>query len=406
MLRIPTACHDNPLSGFCRSRTLHLRVLGALPRYMFRRQIGLMVCFLICLPALLAQSAVVGNSFLEVHTPFSPLIARVDGEPHLVYELHITNFKSAAVTLTRVSVLQGNTPLHVYEASGLESSLGRVGARAKASDSRRLEGGERVVFYAWLPLPDGASPSAIRHRIWFRVDDGTEKSVDTAEVPVSRSSPAVLSPPLRGGPWVAVYDPGLKNGHRRVVFAIDGEARIPARFAIDWMKIGPDGRLAHDDASVPANSYSYGEDVLAVADGVVAAVVNGLPEPTPNISVNNEAGNYIALDLGAGRFAFYEHLKPGSIRVHLGDRVHAGQVLGSVGASGSVFGGAHLHFHLADANSPIAAEGLPFIFRSYQRLGSFPSFEALDGPWSGASGEKPTTRSGDMPARLTVIRFD
>ena len=195
----------------CHSCTLHLLAPEAHPRYMFRRQLALMACFLICLPALLAQSAVVGNSFLEVHAPFSPLIARVDGDPHLVYELHITNFKSAAVTLTRVSVLQGNTPLHVYEASDLASSLAKVGARAEASDSRRLEGGERVVFYVWLPLPDRASPSAIRHRIWFRLDNGTEESVDASEVLVSRSSPAVLGPPLRGGPWVAVYDPWFEE---------------------------------------------------------------------------------------------------------------------------------------------------------------------------------------------------
>jgi len=371
---------------------------------MNRLQLGVIASFLIFLPALLAQSTAAGNSFLEVHAPISPVIAWIADKPNLVYELHITNFKSAAVTLTRVSVLEDRTLLHVYEGSDLASSLARVGALAGASDPRTLEGGQRAVFYAWLPLPDGVNPSAIHHRIWFRVNDGTEESVETAEVQVGRNSPAVLGPPLRSGPWVALYDPGLRNGHRRVVFAIDGKARIPSRFAIDWMKIGPDGRFTHDDASVAANSYSYGEDVLAVADGVVESVVDWFPEPTPNISVNNEAGNYVGLDLGGGRVAFYEHLKPGSIRVHRGDRVHSGDVLGSVGASGSVFSGAHLHFHLADADSPIAAEGLPFVFRSYQRLGSFPSFEALERPW--AASEKPRTGSGDMPAPLTVIRFD
>ena len=133
---------------------------------------------------------------------------------------------------------------------------------------------------------------------------------------------------------------------------------------------------------------------------------NKLPEPTPNISIKNEAGNYIALDLGKGRFAFYEHLKPLSSRVKLNERVRAGQILGSVGASGSVFSGAHLHFHVADANAPLAAEGLPFVFRSYQRLGSFPSFEALERPWTPAVGKKPIICSGDMPAPRTVVSFD
>jgi murein DD-endopeptidase len=372
---------------------------------MTRRQLVLLTC-LVCLPTLFARSDGFGNAFLDVQIPASPVIAWIDGQPDLVYELHMTNFRPTTVTLTRVDVLQGSTLLHTYEGVDLASSLTRVGARTGATDPQRLEGGQRTVFYSWLLLPDRKTPLAIRHRISFRVDEGNEESVETGEVEITRSAPVMLSPPLRGGPWVAVYDPGLKNGHRRVIFAIDGNARIPARFAIDWIKLGSDGRFTHDDPLIVSNSYSYGEDVLAVADGFVVGMENKLPEPTPNISIKNEAGNYVALDLGKGRFAFYEHLKTGSIRVKLNERVRAGQILGSVGASGSVFSGAHLHFHLADANAPLAAEGLPFVLRSYQQLGSFPSFEALERPWTRAVGEKPITRSGDTPAPLTVVSFD
>jgi len=371
---------------------------------MTRRQLVLLTC-LVCLPTLFAQSGRFGNAFLDVQIPAAPVIAWIDGQPNLVYELHITNFTPTTVTLTRVDVLKGSTFLHTYEGIDLASSLTRVGASAGA-DPQRLEGGQRAVFYSWLPLPDRKTPLAIRHKISFRVDEGNKESVETGEVGITPSAPVMLSPPLRGGPWVAVYDPGLKNGHRRVIFAIDGNARIPARFAIDWIKLGADGRFTHDDPSMVSNSYSYGEDVLAVADGIVVGMENNLPEPTPNISIKNEAGNYIALDLGKGRFAFYEHLKPGSIRVKLNERVRAGQILGSVGASGSVFSGAHLHFHVADANTPLAAEGLPFVLRSYQRLGSFPSFESLERPWTRGVGEKPITRSGDTPDPLTVVSFD
>jgi len=372
---------------------------------MTRRQLVLSTC-LVCLPTLFAQSGRFGNAFLDVQIPVAPVIARIDGQPNLVYELHVTNFTPTTVTLTRIDVLEGSTFLHTYEGIDLASSLTRVGASGGATDSQRLDGGQRAVFYSWLPLPDRKTPLAIRHKISFRVDEGNKESVETGEVEITRSAPVMLSPPLRGGPWVAVYDPGLKNGHRRVIFAIDGNARIPARFAIDWIKLGADGRFTHDDPSMVSNSYSYGEDVLAVADGIVVGMENNLPEPTPNISIKNEVGNYIALDLGKGRFAFYEHLKPGSIRVKLNERVRAGQILGSVGASGSVFSGAHLHFHVADANTPLAAEGLPFVLRSYQRLGSFPSFESLERPWTRGVGEKPITRSGDTPDPLTVVSFD
>jgi murein DD-endopeptidase len=386
-----------------------MRYLANTIRFLLRNRLTSALVFLtclVCLPALFAQSGGFGNAFLDVQIHAAPVIAWIEGQPDLVYELHITNFRPATLTLTRLDVLQGSTLLHTYEGMDLASSLTRVGASAGATNPQRLDGGQRAVFYSWLPLPDREAPLAIRHRISFRLDEGNEESVETGEVGITRSTPVMLSPPLRGGPWVAVYDPGLKNGHRRVIFAIDGNARIPARFAIDWIKLGSNGRFTHDDPSKVSNSYSYGEDVLAVADGIVVGMENKLPEPTPNISIKNEAGNYIALDLGQGRFAFYEHLKPGSIRVKLNERVRAGQILGSVGASGSVFSGAHLHFHVADANAPLAAEGLPFVFRSYQRLGSYPSFEALERPWTPAVGKKPITRSGDMPAPRTIVSFD
>jgi len=386
-----------------------MRYLANTIRFLLRNRLTSALVFLtclVCLPALFAQSGGFGNAFLDVQIHAAPVIAWIEGQPDLVYELHITNFRPATLTLTRLDVLQGSTLLHTYEGMDLASSLTRVGASAAATNPQRLDGGQRAVFYSWLPLPDREAPLAIRHRISFRLDEGNEESVETGEVGITRSTPVMLSPPLRGGPWVAVYDPGLKNGHRRVIFAIDGNARIPARFAIDWIKLGSNGRFTNDDPSKVSNSYSYGEDVLAVADGIVVGMENKLPEPTPNISIKNEAGNYIALDLGQGRFAFYEHLKPGSIRVKLNERVRAGQILGSVGASGSVFSGAHLHFHVADANAPLAAEGLPFVFRSYQRLGSYPSFEALERPWTPAVGKKPITRSGDMPAPRTIVSFD
>jgi hypothetical protein len=372
----------------------------------FRHRTQSLAVFLISVSVLVAQPAADGNSFLEIRIPAAPVIARIGGQSILVHEVHLTNFRPAAVTLTRIDVLGDSVLLHSYAGTELASSLGRVGAPPRTPDPQRLEGGQRAIFYAWFPLPAGEAPSAVQHRISFRTDDGREQSLDVVPATIARNAPPALGPPVRGGPWVAIYDPGHPNGHRRVIFAIDGKARIPARFAIDWIKIGPDGRFAHDDESVLSNSYSYGEDVLAVADGVVAGVEANLPEPTPNISTKTEAGNFIALDIGGGRFAFYEHLKPGSIRVKLHDRVRAGQVLASVGATGSVFSGSHLHFHVADGSSPIAAEGLPFVFRGYRRLGSFPSFEALARPWTRGAGEEPTARSLDSPPPLTVVSFD
>ena len=94
-------------------------------------------------------------------------------------------------------------------------------------------------------------------------------------------------------------------------------------------------------------------------------VKDGIPENVPGINsravpITLEmplAGNHVILDIGGGRFAFYAHLQPGSLRVKLGDKVRRGQVLGLVGNSGNSTE-PHLHFHIENVQiRPWAPEG-------------------------------------------------
>src|SRR5262249_7723437 len=142
--------------------------------------------------------------------------------------------------------------------------------------------------------------------------------------------------------------------HRRAFNAIDGRERIPQRFAIDWMRLGPDGRLFQNDKKTNKNFYGYGAEVLAVASGRVSDLLDNLPENVGSnernaraITVDNAVGNYVVLDLGNSHYAVYAHLQPQSLRVKRGDHVRAGQVLALLGNSGNS-DAPHLHFHLVD----------------------------------------------------------
>jgi murein DD-endopeptidase MepM/ murein hydrolase activator NlpD len=122
------------------------------------------------------------------------------------------------------------------------------------------------------------------------------------------------------------------------------------------------------------------------------------------VPLEQASGNHVTLDLGDGRFAFYEHLQSGSIRVRQGDRVRAGQIIARLGYSGSSSSGPHLHFHVADASSDLGAEGIPFVFTGFDHLGAFSSLEALvrGERWgSAAAGE----RRHEHPAAMAVLRF-
>ena len=90
--------------------------------------------------------------------------------------------------------------------------------------------------------------------------------------------------------------------------------------------------------------------MLAVADGTIVAAVDDTSDRTPQpVPPESASGNYVALDVGGGRFAFYEHLQQGSIVVKPGQRVSRGDVIAKLGSSGSTSIGPHLHFHVADA---------------------------------------------------------
>ena len=352
---------------------------------------------------------------LDMQVPVAPTPVVIGGRVHLVYEVHLTNVRTVDVALTGVDVLapgQGEATIATYRGDELAAMLTKAGApRSDTTDTRLVEPGRRAVVFLWLPLDDPArAPALLRHRVSLDVigPGGRERgAAEGADTEVRRGTPVALDAPVRGGPWVAVYDHAMNGGHRRAIYTMDGRSRIPARFGIDWLRLGDDGRFSRDGGTALASSYSYGQEVFAVADARVAGARDGIPEPTPSVSLDNASGNYVALDLGDGRFAFYEHLQTGSVKVRTGDTVRTGDLIGRVGASGSVSAGPHLHFHVADTSSPLGAEGLPYIFRRYERLGAFASIAALasGAPWTPRRGEPPSPRAMELPLQQTVLRF-
>ena len=223
-------------------------------------------------------------------------------------------------------------------------------------------------------------------------------------MPVVRRGPTI-GPPLRGGPWVAVNGPSNTSGHRRALIAVNGSPSIAQRFAIDWVKIDDANSTSHGDKRVNDSYYAEGNDALAVADGRVVEVKDGIPENVPGldsravpITLETIGGNHVILDIGGGYFAFYAHLEPGSLRVRPGERVKRGQVLGSVGNSGNSTE-PHLHFHVSDANSPLGSEGVPYRLDRFELVGD------CGGTRRGCSRTSPGARRDEIPLENALVRF-
>lgn len=316
---------------------------------------------------LLAAAAPVRQG-IELAIPHPPSPLPTATGTRLAYELHLTSFARDDVEIRRVRAIdpRNGRVIASLENQPLQSALRIVGLPVDGTDHRRLAPGRRAVAYLDLMI-DGAPPTTIDHSIEFRLPPGDLAKVRRTIHIDARPLPR-LGPPLAGGPWVAVYEPMMDFGHRRYVYAVAGAARIPGRHAVDWLR--------------PAGSAqpALGAPVLAVADAVVVAARDGVAEPDPkgprpSPVLGDATGNYIALDLGGGGFAFYEHLMPG-LAVVTGDRVRRGQIIARIGSTGQA-SEPHLHFHLASANSPLDAEGMPYRLDGLRILGRYASIEAF-----------------------------
>jgi hypothetical protein len=355
---------------------------------------------------------------VDLTVPFVPSTVRIDGRTHLVYELHITNLLSVPVNLSRLQVVARGTSrstLADLRDTTLSLRLARPGPRAERATPRTIGAGLRAIANLWIAMPEGSlTPRVVKHVLDLEVARPTGTvpvSITGAESRVSTTVAPTIHPPLRGGPWGAIYDPLLVGGHRTVTYTIGGKARIPGRFAIDFVKLAATGAMDTSRTARPRDWNGYGAEVLAVADGVVAAAMDDVDDnptlpgaPGPTITLANASGNYVALDIGSGRIAFYEHLQRGSVAVKTGDRVKRGQTIGRLGNSGSSSIGPHLHFHLADSTSLLGAEGIPFVFTQFDRIGAFRSIEAI------ANGETylaspARVRRNERPDPNAVVNF-
>lgn len=333
-----------------------------------------------------ASSNPVYQSF-DLQVPHTPVVVPTGTGHRLTYELHLTSFAHVPLALKEVVVVDEDTGMELGRLAGvqLQSAVDVLGASPGVSGASTVEQGRRAVVYIDLPV-SGSALRSLRHHVAFDLL-GTAKLrsavMTVAGTAVERRRLLTLGPPLRGGPWVAVYEPGLLRGHRRVIYAVGGRATIPGRHAIDWMRPG----AADGTGSEPGVGDGAGAEVLAAADGVVASTRDGVPQPVAGedrlaISLADATGNFISIQVGAGLYVFYEHLMPGLL-VKAGERVKRGQVIARVGSTGQA-NRPHLHFHLADADSPLGAEGLPYVLEGGTVIGAYESIGAFDAgtPWA------------------------
>lgn len=348
---------------------------------------------------------------IRVPVPPGPLVS--GDTRYFVYELLITSFLPAPAQVSRVEVFAESAEgQRLLEYTGEELGGNMLPPFVQEDDpvvQRTIGPRSHGVVYVMLPLPaSAATPRQFFHRVWFDLPagDSTEADYVALETQIHERSVIRVGPPLRGGPWAVFNGPSNDSGHRRMPLQLFGRSAFAQRYAIDYMLVDAEGRASPVEGGDNDTYPGYGAEVIAVADGVVSSVLDGVPENRPGqtsrpavFNLSTAIGNHVILDIGENRYALYAHLLPGSVPVEVGQQVRRGQVLGQVGNSGNS-SGPHLHFHITDENVPLGAEGLPFVHDAFDLLGF-----CRQGPAGPCEMHEPETRRGETPMRDQLIRF-
>ena len=368
-----------------------------------------------------------GGSFhqaqVEARVIFAPRrVHASDGGFDLGYELHIASFQSdEAIKLIGLAVFldDASVPLMKAEGSAI-NSLAQPPGDGDPQDGLRIASGQSKTLFLWLKLPAGAKPRFLRHQLTFRTSAGSMQRAEDIRTEIVEPAPVRIAAPLRGGRWLAAEGPGNHRSHHwGSMVAIDGKLTNPQRFAVDWFALDAEdhafrGTHASLTSTVDEDWFGYGQDVLAVADGVVAdardGIANGRPlapqESPEDLTSRTLYGNFVVLKIGPGVFAHYAHLKAGSLMVRVGQKVRRGAVIGQLGQTGAA-GAPHLHFHISDRPSFERSEGLPFELSSFTLLDRKRKIEEMLGPTPSVdrSSSPRTLHRLEMPLDGDVMAF-
>jgi Peptidase family M23 len=340
-----------------------------------------------------------------------------DATTHLVYELGMRNFSSGDVTIEQVEILGDGSALDSLNSAQVASRLQPYGKREAAAV---LSSGASAILFIHVTLPEGQKPpKKLSHRVHLRAEaapPGHQELVENGgDVIVDTQPVIVIGPPLRGDGYISADSCCDASRHTRAALPVNGRIWLAQRFAVDWEQLDSSGRIYHGPQTEVSSYTIYGKEALAVANAKVASVIDNLPNQTPsqyptNIPIEEADGNSVVLDLGGGRYCLYAHLQAGKIRVHAGDTVKRGQVLGLVGNSGNSVA-PHLHFHVMSTPTPLASNGLPYEIDSFRVTGATPGTHAFDEaeekgtPLAVTSFSPPKPVSNGLPLDQLVISF-
>lgn len=237
-----------------------------------------------------------------------------------------------------------------------------------------LAPGEAVAFlhqpFMWRGSRDALTITAVTERGGAKSETQATLRVDS-----TRAKTQALYP--IAGTSFAVVAGSFHTPHRWLVIE---------EFAYDIVAVGAGGKTHRGSGARLSDYFVFGRPVRAVAAGTVVRVGASMPDNVAMLKRADETdtayfarlmtsqgeliargieavlGNHVVIDHGNGEYSVYAHLKMGSARVALDQRVEAGETIGTVGSSGNSTE-PHLHFQICDNADMNRCRTIPVTFQ-------------------------------------------
>jgi hypothetical protein len=379
----------------------------------FAAVLALLLTLALCAPLASAApereqlTSVIGNAISEPE----PVLAG-NGRRELAYELQLINRTQSVVTVRKLEALAGGKVVEKLSGGALEAVMQPYG---QARHSVKLKPGQGAYVLMDVSLARKAKvPAELTHRISVSMrpkQAAVATDYELAPIAVDNREAVVVAPPLRGSGWVVANGCCSEyTAHRGTVLPVNGAAHVAERFAIDFVQIDPLGKLFEGPLDQLSSYPYFGDEVLSATAGKVVGAFDNLPNTPagafpPSITADKAGGNHVVVAIGGGRYAFYAHLQPGTVRVKLGQRVKVGQTLGLLGNSGNS-SAPHLHFHIMDTPHPLASNGVPYRFANFTVEGKLTNLDGLEkGETAKVVREGLGKRHAELPLNDQVIAF-
>ena len=318
-----------------------------------------------CLTSLHAQ--------VKMIIPFEPQIFKGENKTSIVYEVHLKDSLNNRIEIEEFSV-KSNNSLLLNNSEFIKYDF-------KSDTNRFLKN-------IWIDID--TFPVVLLNTLKCNIN-GSEYQIEK-EITINDKDLLIVRFPFTEGIWFAGGGPSDSSFHR--VFSQKVQSKYNAdldgfilgycnqRFAIDWLGVNEKYQFCKSDGRTKEDFYGYGREVVAVANGKVIWAKDGIPDCIPPeysdtlYKAETALGNSILLDIGNDIVVFYAHLKLNSIKVNVGDKVNAGDIIGQVGNSGPSTG-PHLHFDIRKKIHNPFMEGLnrfysqsiSYTFDKYELIG-------------------------------------